>query len=94
MANLGIDSILQFSVKPLQIAIRFGLIISLLSIVGFGYVLLTFALEGSVQGWSSLISALLLLFGSLFIFLGIFGSYLSILVKHVQGRPPYLFRED
>jgi dolichol-phosphate mannosyltransferase len=94
MANLGIDSVLQFSVKPLQIAIRFGLIISLLSIVGFGYVLLTFALEGSVQGWSSLISALLLLFGSLFIFLGIFGSYLSILVKHVQGRPPYLFRED
>jgi dolichol-phosphate mannosyltransferase len=94
MANLGIDSILQFSVKPLQIAIRFGLLISLLSVVGFGYVLLTFALDGSVQGWSSLISALLLLFGALFIFLGIFGSYLSILVKHAQGRPPYLLRED
>lgn len=94
MANLGIDSILQFSVKPLQIAIRFGLLISFLSVVGFGYVLITFALEGSVQGWSSLISALLLLFGALFIFLGILGSYISILVKHVQGRPPYLLRED
>jgi dolichol-phosphate mannosyltransferase len=94
MANLGVDSILQFSVKPLQLAIRFGLAVSFLSLAGFAYVLITFALDGSVQGWSSLISALLLLFGALFIFLGIFGSYLSILVKQAQARPPYLFRED
>jgi len=94
MTNLGIESILQFSVKPLHIAIRFGVAISILSLVGFAYVLLTFMFEGSVQGWSSLISALLLLFGSLFVFLGIFGSYLSILVKHAQARPPYLFRGE
>jgi len=94
MANLGIESILQFSVKPLQIAIRIGVGISFLSLLGFAYVLVTFALDGSVQGWSSLISAVLLLFGALFIFLGIFGSYLAILVKHAQARPSYLFTEE
>jgi len=94
MANLGMESVLQFSVKPLHIAIRFGLGISFLSLLGFAYVLVTFALDGSVQGWSSMISAVLLLFGALFIFLGIFGSYLAILVKHAQARPSYLFKEE
>jgi dolichol-phosphate mannosyltransferase len=94
MANLGVDSIIQSSVTPLKIAIKFGIGISVLSVIWFGYVLVTFALQGSVQGWASVISAVLLLFGALFVFLGIIGSYISVLVKQAQARPPYLFRED
>jgi dolichol-phosphate mannosyltransferase len=94
MANLGIDSIIESSVTPLKIAIKFGLGVSFLSVIGFGYVLVAFAFQGSVQGWASVISTVLLLFGALFIFLGIIGSYMSLLVKQAQARPPYLFRED
>jgi dolichol-phosphate mannosyltransferase len=94
MASLGIDSVIQSSVKPLKIAIQFGIGVSVLSGIGFGYVLVVFALQGTVQGWSSVISAVLLLFGALFVFLGIIGSYLSILVKRAQAMPPYLLWEE
>jgi dolichol-phosphate mannosyltransferase len=94
MSRLGLNSVVQFSVKPLLLATKLGVLISGLSFLGFTYVLATFAMNGAIQGWSSLISTLLLLFGAMFMVLGIFGSYLALVVNHIQGKPSYIIRDS
>jgi dolichol-phosphate mannosyltransferase len=93
MVGLSLDSVIQFSTKPLTLSIQLGVFVSLLSLAGFAYVLFTYLSGEALQGWASLISTVLLLFGVLFFLLGIFGLYLASVVRQLQGRPPYVTKE-
>jgi polyisoprenyl-phosphate glycosyltransferase len=93
MVGLSVDSVIQFSTKPLTLAIQMGVFVSILSLFGFAYVLLTYLSGNALQGWASLISTVLLLFGVLFVLFGIFGLYLATLVRQLQGRPPYIIKD-
>jgi len=94
MAALSLQSILQFSTRPLYFAVRVGVIFSFLALLGFLYVLLAFFSGQALPGWASLISTLLILFGLQFIVLGVFGAYLGEIVKLLQDRPAYLLKPD
>jgi dolichol-phosphate mannosyltransferase len=93
MVGLSVDSVIQFSTKPLTLSIQLGAFVSMLSLFGFAYVIFTYFSGEALQGWASLISTVLLLFGVLFFLLGIFGLYLSSVVRQLQGRPPYVTKE-
>lgn len=94
MISLSTASVLAFSTKPLTIAIRLGFFVSLLSFIGFAYALLEFLVGRTLPGWASLISAVLLLFGTLFLLLGIVGAYIGSIIQKLDNRPTYRIRED
>ena len=43
-------------------------------------------------GWGTIVSLLLLLFGFLFVMLGMVAEYVDMIFREVQARPPYLLR--
>jgi len=94
MGSLSIESVLQFSTRPLYFATRIGVLVSLLALLGFLYVVVTFFSGQALPGWASLISTILILFGLQFVVLGVLGAYLGQVVKLLQDRPTYLVRDD
>jgi dolichol-phosphate mannosyltransferase len=93
MVGLAINSLVSFSVRPLILSVYLGLIFSFLSILGLAYSLAMFASGETVPGWASLSSLLFLLFGILFILLGIVGAYLAEVWRRTSGIPDYFVGE-
>lgn len=89
MVSLALSSLVSFSVRPLILSIYLGLFFSFLSIFGLGYSLFKFANGETIPGWASLSSLLFLLFGILFLLLGIMGSYLAEVWRRTSGIPDY-----
>jgi dolichol-phosphate mannosyltransferase len=95
MLDLAYKGILQFSEKPLQVAMSLGAITALLSFL-YGIVLVIRYLLGdySVSGWTSLMVLMLFCFGVSFMLLGIIGTYLAHLIRIVKQRPEYIISAE
>ena len=89
MVSLAMSSLVSFSVRPLILSVYLGIFFSFLSIFGLGYSLFAFANGKTIPGWASLSSLLFLLFGILFILLGIIGTYLAEVWRRTSGIPDY-----
>lgn len=94
MVNLALDIILAFSDKPLRLVLKFGVLISLVSILMTIYNLVKWILgDISVLGYSSLIISIWFLSGCILITLGIVGLYLGKTFEQVKNRPIYIIEE-
>lgn len=95
MARLALDGITSFSSLPLYLAAFAG---CLLSSIGFLYAL--YALyarlftDRVVEGWASVLIAVLVLGGGQLIALGVIGAYLARIYDEVKRRPRYLVRRE
>lgn len=93
--NFAIQGISAFSKTPLRLCTVTGLIVSLLSILAGGALVLVSLFGGvDVQGWASLMTFVSLLGGIQLFFMGIFGEYLAQVFDEVKGRPRYLVATD
>jgi dolichol-phosphate mannosyltransferase len=92
MGSLAISSVLNFSIKPLRWAIWIGLWAVVLSLVWVSYVLIAQFSGWVIQGWSSLIAAVILFAGVQLFLLGIVGQYIGQIYVSQQKRPKYLFK--
>lgn len=92
MGSLAISSVLNFSIKPLRWAIWIGLWAVVLSLVWISYVLIAQLSGWVIQGWSSLIAAVILFAGVQLFLLGIVGQYIGQIYVSQQRRPKYLFK--
>ena len=94
MIKFSADGITSFSIKPLQLASQLGF---LTAGVGFMGALLTLFLKTftrvTIQGWTSLIMAMLFLGGVQLIILGIMGEYIGRIYDEVRNRPLYIVQE-
>lgn len=90
MLRFAKGGILAFSTKPLQVGIMLGLGTSSLSFFYLVYILFQYFLGNTVQGWASTLGLLSLLFGVLFVMLGIIGTYIGRIYIMLQHRPPYI----
>jgi dolichol-phosphate mannosyltransferase len=89
------DAIASFSALPLRAASVFGFIVSGLGALYLVYVLaIRFFTDNAVEGWASVVGAVLVLSGVQLICLGFIGQYLSRMYDEVKGRPLYLIAED
>ena len=87
-------SCLNFTVIPLRVATFFGTLFSAAGFLGALVVLIRKLLDPSIAiGWSSLMCAMLVLFGITFLMLGIVGEYLGKLMLNVNKTPQYVIRE-
>lgn len=92
MGLLALTSVLSFSIKPLRWAIWVGLSAVIVSLVWIVYVLLAQINGWVIQGWTSLIAAVILFSGVQLLLLGIVGQYIGQIYVSQQKRPKYLFK--
>jgi dolichol-phosphate mannosyltransferase len=92
MGLLALSSVLSFSIKPLRWAIWIGLWAVVLSLVWISYVIVAQFEGWVIQGWSSLIAAVILFAGVQLLILGIVGQYIGQIYVSLQKRPKYLFK--
>lgn len=87
-------SCLNFTVIPLRAATFFGTIFSATGFIGAIVVLIRKLLDPTIAiGWSSLMCAMLVLFGICFLMLGIIGEYIGKLILNINKTPQYVVRE-
>lgn len=95
MINLAWTGVTSFSIVPLRIGIFLGVLTSL---AAFGE--LTYAVysklftQTAVPGWASAVSILSILFGILFILVGLLGEYIGRILVEVRRRPRFLISEE
>jgi len=93
MLRFASDGITSFSSIPLYISAFIGMIISVLSFVYAAFAIYARLFTSQVvEGWTSVMAAVLLLGGIQLITLGIQGVYLGRIYNEVKRRPRYLVR--
>jgi dolichol-phosphate mannosyltransferase len=87
----AIDTFIAFSFAPIRVISYLGLIVSLISFgLGF-YVLMSKLLHGTVvEGWTSVMLAVLTLSGVQLLMIGVLGEYLGRILEEARNRPLYV----
>lgn len=92
LISLAFNAIVSYSNKPLKIFVKFGMIISLISVlVGIFNIILYFEGSIKVSGYSSIIISIWLLSGIIITVIGVVGIYIGKVFEQTKGRPPYIF---
>jgi dolichol-phosphate mannosyltransferase len=94
MARFALNAALSFSTKPLAIAMRLGLLATLVGAAGAAYMLyLKLFTAIPVPGVTSVLIAIAF-FGGIQIFLiGLVGEYVARIFEEAKGRPLYVVAE-
>jgi glycosyltransferase involved in cell wall biosynthesis len=92
--RLASDIIISFSENPIKIAIRFGILMSLISLMITMMIIYQSIFSGyTVSGWASIMSAIFFSTGVILIVIGIVGIYIGQIFKQVKNRPLYVISE-
>lgn len=95
MIALALDAVFSFSAEPLRLALRAGLLITVLGFVYLAWTLIKgYLLHALVPGYSSLIGVTIILGGCQLVFIGLIGEYLARVFEQVKGRPVYLLKQE
>ena len=89
MLSFALDGITSFSVKPLKLISNLGVLISLLSIFGLLYALISYFAGVAVSGWTAIVCSIWLLGGLQMLCLGVVGGYIGKIYSEVKARPRY-----
>lgn len=93
MLRFAIDAISGFSIVPLRLATYLGFICSVLGLIFFTYTAYSYFSGIAIQGWTTLMTVVLILgSGQLFV-LGVIGEYLGRLYVQSKNRPLFIIEE-
>lgn len=93
MLALAFDGITSLSVKPIRLITVTGLLISLLSLIGIVWALITGLTGHAVAGWASTACIVCFVGGMQALFLGVIGEYVGKIYLEVKARPRYIIAE-
>lgn len=92
--ELAWNNMIAFSDKPLQLTVRFGLIMSFLSgSIGLWYIYKYMQEEIEILGFTSLMVSIWFLSGIIVFTLGIVGIYVGKTFERTKDRPLYIIEE-
>ena len=92
--ELAVKGILAFSYMPIQAISVFGLALSFISLLYFVFTVVKVLVFGvPFAGYGTIVSLILLLFGFVFLILGILAQYLAQIYEEVKDRPNYIVKE-
>lgn len=94
MLRFAMSAIVSYSSKPLRLGIWFGLFTAFMAFCELVYILVQYSLGRTVPGWASILGVTSLLFGVLFVLLGIIGIYLADIHKTLRSRPQFIIAEE
>ncbi len=91
LMSLAFNTIVSYSNKPLKIFVKFGMLISLLSIIG-GIINLILYFDGKIKvsGYSSIIVSIWFLSGIIITVIGVVGIYVGKVFEQTKDRPPFI----
>ncbi len=90
MLRFSSGALLSFSVLPLRLGIGVGFVTSVLSFLELCYILFTYFCGRAIPGWASVMTVMSLMFGILFVLLGIIGAYLGKIYEILKNRPRFV----
>ena len=94
MVAFAADAACSFSTAPAKLTRRAGFLLATGGGVYFLYVLFRFFwFADTVQGWSSLVSVLLLVGGFQLVFLSLIAEYIVRIFEEAKGRPLYILQD-
>ena len=92
--GIGVRAILANSYYPLRLISALGFLVSLGSVVSLLFTTFLFLFYGvPFPGFGTLVSLILLLFGILFLILGILSEYIGMIYEEVKRRPNFVIEE-
>jgi dolichol-phosphate mannosyltransferase len=94
MVRLAVDSITNFSSKPLRIATWLGAVGVLAAAAMLVMAFARYLRHDTVSGWASIFVAVMFLGALQLLCLGLLGEYVGRIFDAVQGRPMYAVRSD
>jgi dolichol-phosphate mannosyltransferase len=93
MIRFALDAITGFSVRPLRVASYFGFLFGAAGLLLLARTTYVWIIGGTLAGWTSLMSVILILGSAQLFVMGIFGEYLGRLFMEAKGRPLFVIRE-
>ncbi len=93
MILFALDAITAFSVVPLRIASHLGMIFSFIALIYLGYVGLAWFRGDVLEGWTSVISVVLIMGSMQLIVMGILGEYVGRIFMEAKQRPMFLIAD-
>ncbi|MGI6152631.1 MAG: glycosyltransferase family 2 protein [Christensenellaceae bacterium] len=94
LLSLWFRGFTNFSAKPLRVAIVLGVIIA---IIGFGMLVYAFVVRftnsNALDGWASLMAAIVGIGGVILIVLGLVGEYIGRIYMGLNKQPQYVVRD-
>jgi dolichol-phosphate mannosyltransferase len=95
MIKFAWTGITSFSLVPLRIGIIIGVVTSILAFAELAYAIYAkLFTDTAVPGWASAVSILSILFGVLFILVGLLGEYIGRILIEVRRRPRFLISDQ
>lgn len=92
--SLAIEGITSFTVAPLKISMLMGIFVSMFAFIYAIYILIKTIFYGEpVQGFPTIMIAILFLGGVQLLSLGIIGEYLGRIFNETKNRPTYIAKE-
>lgn len=95
MLKLWLNGFTSFSVKPLRLSSIFGLILAVASFIYGIAIFIKKLLNPSMSaGYASIFIVILVLFGFMFVFIGLLGEYVGRIYMSLNNSPQYIIREN
>jgi dolichol-phosphate mannosyltransferase len=93
MLRFAIDAISGFSIVPLRVATYLGFICSAFGLFSLGYTAYSYLSGIAIQGWTTLMTVVLILGSGQLLVLGLLGEYLGRLYMQSKNRPLFIIQE-
>lgn len=93
MIRFALDAITGFSIKPLRIGTYIGISFAIIGIMLLVYTIFSWITHGTVLGWTSLMSAVLIMSSVQLLVLGVMGEYLGRLYMQAKHRPLFMIAD-
>ena len=90
MMKFAVDGITSFSIMPLKLASWLGYLASLLAFIYLASVFVQRLMGQTVEGWATIMVAMLFLGGVQLICIGIIGEYIGRIFNETKSRPMYI----
>ena len=93
MIALAVDGVTSFSVQPLKIISRLGILLAFLSLAGLLYALISKISGTAVSGWTAIVLSIWFLGGLQLLCIGVVGTYIGRIYNEVKARPRFIIEE-
>jgi dolichol-phosphate mannosyltransferase len=93
--QLAVQGLFAFSYVPIRFIAALGFCLSGISVLYLVYTVIKVLTTGvPFPGYGTIVSLILLMFGFLFLTLGVLGQYIAQIYEEVKGRPNYIVRHE
>lgn len=95
MMAFAISGIMSFSIKPLRLSIWLGFISSIMAFLFCIYaIVLKLFTSQTIEGWTSIVIAIMFMGGVQLICLGVLGEYIGRIYEKSKDRPLYIVKNS